>query len=362
VSPGDAQLKEQIRAAGLDAGFARVGFARTDPLPHRDKLERWIAAGMAGGMTYMERTAAVRHLPNHLLPGARTAVVVAASHGGARERSAALPPVHGLIARYARGPDYHRVLRDRLARLAAEVERLAGRRVESRIAVDTSPLMERELAAAAGVGFLGKNTMLITPRLGSYSVLGVLLLDLELPADAPDPVRRCGRCELCLRACPTGALRSPYLLDARRCISYLTIEHRGIIDPALRGALSPWVFGCDVCQEVCPYNAGAGRRGEDGDPELAPTSPELGALSIPRLLSLRSGEYRRLVRGRALARVPRRGLIRNAALVAGASLRDGSGDPSLRNLLEHLADHDDPAVSSACRWALSAAPPRAGGP
>jgi epoxyqueuosine reductase len=375
----NAELKERIRAAALEQGFARVGFAPAGPLPHRDRLERWIAEGMAGGMAYMERTAAVRHRPDLLLPGARSALVAVASCT-AREPDPPPPPGHGLVARYARGQDYHRVLRARLARVAGRIQQLAERPVQTRVAVDTSPILERELAAAAGVGFIGKNTMLITPGLGSFTVLGVLLLDLELPPDPRDPVRRCGRCELCLRACPTGALRGPHELDARRCISYLTIEHRGAIDTALRGALLPWVFGCDACQEVCPYNAAslvaplqraaglrpfpprAGRRTEDGDPELCADSPEAGALDLARLLTLRSGAYRRLVRGRALARVPRRVLVRNAALVAGAGLRAGTGDPSLRALLEPLTAHDDPAVSSASRWALSDGPPRPGEP
>lgn len=345
------ELKERIRQAGHAAGFARVGFASAQPLSRQAQLQRWVDAGMAGEMAFIGRTAAFRHLPAHLLPGARTAVVVAASYASQGPRHPHRPG-HGRVARYAQGPDYHHVLRQRLEHLKAQVRILAGHEVGARIAVDTSPLLERELGAAAGIGFVGKNTMLITPGLGSYTALGVLLIDLELPPDPRDAVRRCGRCELCLDACPTAALRQPYMLDARRCVSYLTIEHRGPVDASLGRAISPWVFGCDACQEACPYNARAGR--SPADPGLEPASPDAASLALGELLQLRSGQYRRLVRGRVLARAPRRVLIRNAALVAGAMLRTAGEYRSLVGLLETLGDHADPAVSQAARWALGA--------
>jgi len=340
------QLRERVRAAGRALGLTRVGFAPTTPLPHVEALQRWLELGMAAGMEYMARTTPERHLPRVLLPTARTAVVVAVSCAGPADE----PPAagHGLVARYARGGDYHHLLRQALAPLANTMQALAGRSLQVRIAVDSSPLLERELAVAAGLGFIGKNTMLITPGLGSHTLLGVLLTDLELPPDGPLAGSVCGRCELCLQACPTGAL-DPYRLDARRCISGLTIEHRGPIDPSL--SIDPWVFGCDVCQTVCPHNVGpsAGRHGAAAPPALqGPPS-----LSLRELLALRSGAHRRLVRGRALARSSRLTLIRNAALVAGAHRRRGELDQQTLCALRALIDHDDDGVRQAVRWALS---------
>jgi len=342
------ELRERIRARGESIGLTRVGFAAADPLPHSEQLQRWVEQGMAGTMDHMVQTAGVRHRPRNLLPEARSAIVTAVSCApGARD--GAHPLSLGLIARYARGRDYHPLLRALLAELARAVEQLVGRPLCSRIAVDTSPLLERELAAAAGLGFIGKNTLLVTPGVGSYTVLGALLVDVDLPPDGPDRLRRCGSCTLCLDACPTGALSGPYQLDARRCISCLTIETTGPIDAPIHSwpGVGPWVYGCDACQQTCPYNTHAGRR--------VPAHPELvgpATLPLADLLELRSGEYRRLVRGRALSRCSRLTLIRNAALVAGTQLRLGLEDEQIVQALARLADHADPGVRRAAREAL----------
>ncbi len=271
---------------------------------------------MAGDMAYMAH--GPRDEPLSLMPEARSALVVVASY--AVPDGPAPGPGQGLLARYARGQDYHLVLRKRLEALRLRVCELAGREVAARAAVDTSPLLERELAMAAGVGFIGKNTMLITPGVGSYTVLGVLLLDLDLPPDPPARAR-CGSCELCLDACPTRALVEPWCLDGRRCVSYLTIDYRGEVPAELRPGVAPWVFGCDTCQEACPHNARASAKGLALE-ELAPASADAGLVDLDVLMSLRSGAYRRLVRGRALNRVPRRAWQRNAALVAGRRVDD----------------------------------------
>lgn len=356
-------VKETIRRAGQALGLARVGFAPVRPLPRRVFLESWIRGGYAAGMDFIARTAEVRHLPTHLLPKARTAIVAAASYAAEGPRFTTPVEGYGAVARYARGRDYHHVLRERLEHLARELQRIAGP-VQYRVAVDTSPLLERELALAAGLGFIGKNTLLITPGLGSYTVLGTLLVELELPPDdAPDPVRRCGRCRLCVDACPTGALVEPFLLDARRCISYLTVEHRGPVElgPSPGDPLGPWVFGCDACQEVCPYNARAGRRAPP-DGELAPQGVAAG-YPLLDLLELRAGAYRRLVHGRALSRASRLTLKRNAALVSGGQLRAGLRlDDRVYGALDRLGAHPDEGLSRAVRWALDAWPPRAGVP
>jgi epoxyqueuosine reductase len=342
---------DPILQAAQELGFARAGLAAIEPLRHEQVLRGWLDAGMAGEMGYLVETADQRAHPGGLLAGARSAVVVAASYE-ARGTQAPPPPGEGRLARYACGEDYHVVMRRRLERLAGRIDDLCGRRVEHRAVVDTAPLLERELAMAAGIGFIGKNTMLISPGLGSYTVLGVLLLDLELPAAAPARAR-CGRCDLCIKACPTGALTAPYTLDARRCISYLTIEHRGAIPQELRPKVAPWVFGCDACQEACPYNARAGRRGLAPDPELAPND---GLISLPLvdLLGLRSGAYRRLVRGRALRRISRHGLIRNAAIAAGGARLTAP----LRAGLTEASRSPRPEVRDAALWALATAPPQ----
>jgi epoxyqueuosine reductase len=337
---------EAILQAAQELGFARAGLAAVEPLRHEQALRGWLDAGMAGEMSYLIETAGQRAHPGGLLAGARSAVVVAASYEARGGQAPALPG-EGRLARFACGEDYHVVVRGRLERLAGRIDDLCGQRVAHRAVVDTAPLLERELAMAAGIGFIGKNTMLISPGLGSYTVIGVLLLDLELPASAPAQPR-CGRCDLCIKACPTGALTAPYTLDARRCISYLTIEQRGAIPQELRSKVAPWVFGCDACQEVCPYNAKAGQRGLAPDPELA---PEDGLTSLPlvELLGLRSGGYRRLVRGRALRRVSRHGLIRNAAIAAGGAQLS---DP-LRAALTEAARSSRPEVRDAALWALA---------
>lgn len=345
-----SDLREEILQAGLQLGFVRVGFAPTTPLPHIAALRRWVDEGMAATMTYMARGLERRGLPTELLPEARVAIVGVASYAAPDEP---LEGAVGLVARYARGVDYHVVLRARLAALHDWIERRLGQTLPHRVVVDTAPLLERELAMAAGVGFMGKSTLLITPGVGSYTLLGALLLPLELPPDEPRS-ESCGDCRLCLEACPTGAIVAPHVLDARRCLSYLTIEHRGAVeDAALRSALSPWVFGCDVCQQVCPHNASTARRAAlPPDPELAPPD-RLRGLDLVALLRMRSGEHRRLVSGRALRRASRTMLARNAALAAAPLLRGGSDAAELQRALEELRAAPDPALRDAARWALA---------
>jgi epoxyqueuosine reductase len=244
-------------------------------------------------------------------------VAVALAHGDGREDD----PTWAPVARYARGRDYHDVMRPRLDRLAAFIRGAAGEGAATRVAVDTSAVLERDLAARAGLGWFGKNTNLLAPGLGSYFLIGVVLTTASLEFDTP-VADRCGTCTACLDACPTRAFVEPYLLDARRCISYLTIEHRGDIDEELRGALEGWVFGCDVCQEVCPWNRKATA---PPHPDLAPTAP-FG--EVERLLDLDEPAFRERFRESAIRRAKRGGLLRNAALVLAtrrAAERDAEG-------------------------------------
>jgi len=316
--------------------------------PRRHALyASWLAAGHAGEMTYLAAPDHVRPRGDlrALLASARSLVVVALAY----DRADPVPPqalLRGRIARYARGEDYHLVMRDRLVALADRIAGELGHAVASRPCVDSAPVLEREWAERGGLGFIAKNTMLIAPGLGSYVVLGELLLDVELPATAPDvpPKPRCGSCTACLDACPTRAFVDAYVLDARRCISYLTIEHQGPIPRELRPAIGTWVFGCDVCQEVCPFNAGAG---EPADPLLRPRTAEHALPALLALAAKGANQLRQLVKRTAMRRVSRDVLLRNVAVALGNT---GSREavPALVALLQHRS----PLVRGHAAWAL----------
>jgi epoxyqueuosine reductase len=255
--------------------------------------------------------------------------------------------LRGKIARYARGEDYHIVMRDKLVALADRLARELGRTVATRTCVDSAPVLEREWAERGGLGFVAKNTMLIAPGVGSYIVLGELLVDVALPITAPEspPKQRCGTCRSCLDACPTNAFVDAYVLDARRCISYLTIEHHGVIPRELRSAIGTWVFGCDICQEVCPFNAGKGE--VPIDPLLTPRTHEHALPDLIALAQKGSNQLRHFMKRTALRRIPRDVLDRNVAVALGNT---GSADaiPALRT----LAQHRSPLVRAHAVWAL----------
>jgi epoxyqueuosine reductase len=332
-------LEERLKGQAHALGFELAGIAPAAPADGFERLRDWLGRGFAGEMGYMRRHAEARRHPAAVLPEVRSIVMVGmnyAASGGPQT------PAVGKVARYARGADYHDVLRPRLNALLAwvqgEVPGCRGRGV-----VDTAPLLERDFARRAGLGWFGKNTMLLNRRLGSYVLLGALLLDVALRADAPHPTNHCGTCTACLDACPTQAFVEPGLLDSRRCLSYLTIELKGPVPDALRPALTEWLFGCDVCQEVCPWN----RKAPAGtEPALRPR-PDLEAIDLVGLMTLTEDEFRRRFRGTALWRAKRRGLLRNAALILG-----NRGDPvALPALRQALADPES-VVREAARWAI----------
>jgi epoxyqueuosine reductase len=333
-----------------ELGFARIAIVPIEP-PRRHALyTAWLARGYAGEMTYLA-------VPEHvgpradlraLLTTARSLIVVALAY----DRNDPIPGdalLRGRIARYARGEDYHLVMRDRLVALADRIADAHGRPVASRPCVDSAPVLEREWAERGGLGFVAKNTMVIAPGIGSYIVLGELLVDVELATTAPpEPPRpRCGGCRSCLDACPTQAFVDAYVLDARRCISYLTIEHHGEIPRELRAAIGTWVFGCDVCQEVCPFNAGAGPPASQVDPLLTPRSIEHALPDLVALAARGANQLRRLVRRTALRRVPRDALLRNVAVALG-----NTGDPRAIPALVALLGHRAPVVRGHAVWAL----------
>jgi len=338
-----AAVKSEAHAAGFDlcgvttaAPFALEGRALTD----------WVAHGYHGEMAYMARNAPRSPAPAAVVPDARSVVVVALYYGEATPGSAETAPPgrgpQGRISRYAHGDDYHLVMEPRLRRLA-EFLRTRGARV-TRYYVDTGPVIDRAAARRAGIGWFGKNTMIITERTyGSWVFLGEILTDLEIAPDA-EAQGDCGRCRICLDACPTGAIIAPYTVDARRCISYLTIEHRGAIPRDLRPQIGDHIFGCDICQAVCPHNV---RTAAARHPELAPR-PETGARPdlIP-LLNISEAEFRRRFRGSPVKRTKRRGLRRNVAVALG-NARDAAAVPALG---EALADVDA-LVRGHAAWAL----------
>jgi epoxyqueuosine reductase len=353
-------LTGRIRTAALGLGFTRVGFASAEPFETaRPRLAAWLAAGHAGGMDYLagpdDRTD-----PRALAPHAKTLLSVALPYErtsvALRRRRDDPRALLGTVARYAVGDDYHRVLKDKLLALEKACDELVGRPVVLRAAVDSAPLLEREAAARAGIGFTGKSTMTIAPGLGTYFLLGELLLDVELEA-SKDPeagLSGCGRCTACLDACPTRAFVGPYVLDARRCISYLTIESKDAMPRELRPLIGTRVFGCDVCQDVCPFNASEAVR--PAAPELA-ARPSLDAPELVSWLTLGAAGYRKLVKRSALRRVGKAQLQRNAAVALG-----NSGDVRAVAPLARALEADPSALVRAhAAWALGALGPNISG-
>jgi epoxyqueuosine reductase len=331
-------LTIDLKQRALELGFHLVGITSAEPFQQAElDVLRWLGEGHQGDMAWLnEARARLSCRPSELLPGAQSLIVVGVSY---RTHEPGLGP---RVARYAWGSDYHDAMKDRLRQLAGYLTERAGRPVKTRVFVDDGPLVERDAAVRAGLGFRGKNTNLLTP-IGSFVFLGALLSDVPLEVDQPVS-KDCGTCRLCLDACPTGVLASPYHLAAERCIAYLTIEHRGPIPRELRPQMGEWVFGCDVCQEVCPHNAST--RGRPAAwPEFSPRSH----LSLTELLSLDESAFRTTFRGSPVKRAKRRGLARNAAIALGNTR---SGTEALRAAAQ---DDPDPVVREAAAWALDQA-------
>jgi epoxyqueuosine reductase len=334
-------LETRLKARAKEIGFDLVGIAPATEADGFQAFQNWLRHGFAGEMTYMHRHAEARRHPASVLPTVRSVIMVAISYHEKKPEDE-LPELVGRVARYARGEDYHHVLRRKLKQLLKWLEDQCPN-CRGRAVVDTAPLLERDFARRAGLGWIGKNTMLITKRAGSYLFLGALLVDIPLQADTAHDSFHCGTCRACLDACPTEAFPEPGMLDARRCISYWTIESRGPLATEDRERLHGWVFGCDVCQEVCPWN----RKATPGAaPELR-ARPELTVLSLVEVLGLTDDEFRKRFRGTAILRAGRAGLVRNAALCLGAS-----GDGRAIAALRRAANDPDPVARDAVGWAL----------
>jgi epoxyqueuosine reductase len=333
-------LEEAIRAHAYGLGFDLAGIATLGSMDTAPHFDRWLDRGYAGEMHYLPKWADKRRDSRLPYEGVQSAIVVAMSYGGAE------PP--GPVARYARGDDYHDVLDAKLRELHAWLRAELGRDVRGRAYVDTGPLLERDLARRAGLGWFGKNTNLINPKLGSFFFLGALLVDLELAPDAPFASDHCGTCTRCIDACPTAAIVEPRVLDATRCVSYLTIEAKGAIPLALREQVGELIYGCDICQDVCPWNVRFSQ--ELKEPAFATREAIAGkdARTLAReLLAMSQSEFSAAFKGSPMKRAKLRGLERNAAVVLG---NVGSVDdvPVLTSALSH----EEPLARAHAAWAL----------
>jgi epoxyqueuosine reductase len=355
-------LSERTKSRAVELGFDLVGIAPAGVAPHAEEYADWIAAGMMGEMAYLARDPDRRSDLDRVLPNARSVIVVGLSY-----YTIDLPddikhdPSRGLIARYAWGVDYHDVMTPRLEELAQFVREESRKTgipvpVETKVYVDTGPVLERDWALTAGLGFIGKNTCLINPRMGSWLFLGVVITDALLtPNPSPNlgEGRRaargegvsCGTCTRCLTACPTHAFPAPHVLDARKCISYLTIELKGSIPVELRPLMGNYIFGCDICQDVCPWP----KRFATPTKERAfyPIDLDRAAPKLVDLAQLSEEKFKQRFAGTPILRAKRRGLLRNVAVALG-----NWGSIEAREALKMLADDPDPLIAEHARWSL----------
>jgi epoxyqueuosine reductase len=330
------RIEDRLKAKARDLGFELVGIARATEADGFARFRDWLDRGYAGAMDYLHHHAEPRRHPESILPDVRSVVMVGMTH----QNSFTFRAPAARVAKYAQAPDYHRYLWDRLNALSAWLDvEVPGSR--SHGVTDTAPLLERDFARRAGLGWIGKNTMLLNKEQGSFFLLGAFLTTLELQPDPPTEVGHCGTCTACLDACPTEAFPEPGLLDARRCISYLTIELKTAVPEELRPRMGDWLFGCDVCQDVCPWN-----HRPNPSPGL-PDRPDLAAIDPAELLTLSPDELRRRFKGTTLRRANWRGLLRNAAIILG-NRRDTTALPALRAALKW----GDEVVREACEWAI----------
>jgi epoxyqueuosine reductase len=350
-----AEITATVTQAATDAGFDLVGVAPVDPAPELEYFPRWIAAGHAGEMKYLETRDEQGRLKRaslaHAAPWARSVVVCAINYNTAQPYSTHVPDeARGWISRYAWGQhDYHESVMPRLRQVEAALRNASGADdLITRCYVDTGPIVERVVAKYAGIGWIGKNTCIINQKMGSWLFLGVILTSLDLESDhgigvpAPD---RCGTCTRCIDACPTDALIAPYQLDSNKCISYLTIEKRGALpaDDVLRSGMGRHIFGCDICQDVCPWNRKApATTAAEFQPREELVNPVLDWLA-----EMSVSEFNRTFRGSPVRRAKRAGLRRNAVIAMG-----NSGDRKFLPLLEKLAADEDEAVAESAAWAV----------
>jgi epoxyqueuosine reductase len=370
----DSELKEKVTSWAVEEGFDLCGVSPADPdsLPELAYFPEWVSQGQAGEMKYLEARNEAGELKRAALqnfaPWARSVIVCAINYNSAQPNSTEnLDTSTGWVSRYAwfkneldgKPVDYHDAVLRRLRQLESRLAEYAASQnhaLQTRCYVDTGPVVERVYAKYAGLGWIGKNTCVINQQIGSWIFLGVIVTSVPTPADVPliPAADRCGSCTRCIEACPTGALTEPYKMDARRCIAYLTIEKRGVIADEFKEAIGRNVFGCDICQDVCPWNGAenpARERPASRAPEFQPR-PELVAPQLAWLGAMSREEFNRKLRGSPLKRAKYEGFLRNVAIAMG-----NSADPGFRKLLMEMAQYDSPAVQDAARWAMQKLPP-----
>jgi epoxyqueuosine reductase len=334
-------LKEDIKAKSSQLGFILAGVTTPEPPIHYSTFERWLAQGRHGTMDYLatQRSRARRADPREIMPECKSILVLATPYSTPLPQQEELE-LRGQVASYAWGEDYHDVLPARMKELVQFIEEQVGSSVKNRWYTDTGPILERDLAQRAGIGWIGKNTCLINPKRGSYFLLSEILLDLELEPDPPFVTDHCGSCTRCIDACPTDCILPDRTIDATRCISYLTIELKDDIPVDLRDKIGNWVFGCDICQMVCPWN----RFSEEGDPALGNNNP---TETLAKELSLSTQEFNQRFKGTPVKRAKRRGYLRNVAVALG-----NTGDLHALPVLQNALHDAEPLVREHAQWAV----------
>lgn len=337
-------LEQIIKDEARRLGFALAGVTTPDPPPHLTTFENWLSLGRHGAMGYLadERARLRRADPRLILPECKSILVLGIPYNAPRLEAES--PDTGQVAAYAWGEDYHLTLPKRLKQLVEFIETQIGHAVPNRWYTDTGPLLERDLAQRAGLGWIGKNTCLINPHIGSTFILAEILLGLELEPDPPFDTDQCGTCTRCIEACPTSCILPDRTIDAQRCISYLTIELKDEIPSELRPLMQNWVFGCDVCQQVCPWNRFAA---QDGEPAFAPREEAIPLPILTEELSLTPEEFNRKFKGSPVKRAKRRGYLRNVTVALG-----NSGDSSALPALEQALEDPEPLVRVHAEWAI----------
>jgi epoxyqueuosine reductase len=336
-------MKAEIQERARELGFDDCRFATAAPPESASHFEQWIANGQHGEMAYLQRNAHKRIDPQQVLAGARSVISLAVAYAGkdAVTADASKTPT-GVVARYARFADYHDVIGQRLTSLTHFVDELGGEGTRSLWYVDTGPLLERDLAQRAGLGFVGKHTNLISQRLGNWIFLSEIITTLEINPDEPGR-NHCGSCTRCIAACPTAAITAPFQLDARRCISYLTIELKGSIPVEFRPAIGNRIYGCDVCLAACPWN----RFAQEGQMMRGHARPDLTTPDLLELLSLDDAGFKRRFLGTPMLRTKRRGLLRNVCVALG-----NIGDASALPALSRASEDAEPLIAEHARWAM----------
>ena len=346
------RLGQLIRERALELGFDCVGIAPAGEAPHASDLRRWLAAGHQADMAWMERNEPRRIHPGAIVSGARS-IIMAGFNYALEDPPPALreDPLRGRIARYAWGADYHHLLLPRLMTLAEFIRQKASGNAKTRAYVDTGPLLEKPWAATAGLGFVGRNTLLIHPEKGSYLFLGGIITDVALEYDEPaanagatQGKGTCGNCRRCLDVCPTHAFPAAYILDSNRCISYLTIELKGAIPPELRSRMGNWIYGCDACQEICPW---VRRFSQPAPHRFLEFDASLHAPDLMELMTLDDAAFNQRYKGTPIKRAKRRGLLRNAAVALG-----NAADPAALPVLRRALQDPEPLIRDHAAWAI----------